>query len=474
MADTSIQPETFDPTGAPGQGRRVLIETWGCQMNVADSEQMLGMLQDHHYVTTESAEDADVVLLNTCHIREKAKQKVLSRLGRLREISRSQNPEMQVVVSGCVAQAEGQALLRQAKNIDVLMGPGRLDELTDLLEQNNRTGKQVMAIGFRAPDRRQKAPALKTDDRPSPTLSGRNEVSRFINISQGCDNFCTFCVVPHTRGREISLPPEKVLAAAKSLVRAGAKEITLLGQNVNSYGQDLPDHDRNAAGTTPFERLLADVAGLDGLLRLRFTTSNPHDFSPGIVELFRTRPQLGRHIHLPVQSGDDHILERMKRKVTRARYLQLLADLRRIDSEMAVSTDLIVGFPGETEEQFRQTLRLVEEARFSFIYAFKYSPRKGTAAIRFADQVPEDVKGERLARLNALQDGITMEQIRQEQGKIREVLVQYGSRKEPGIYYGRTDHFRLVRLSSDEDLTGRLIRARINGGNKTALAGDIV
>ena len=455
-----------DKLAAP---KKVLIETWGCQMNVADSENMLSMLQKENYETTENADEADLVLLNTCHIREKATHKVLSRLGRIRETQRDKNPKLKVAVAGCVAQAEGQRLMDQAKNIDVLIGPGKIDELPELLRQNSTDNKRRLATGFRdkKTNKINKTYTQSTDAKPA--MTGKTEISRFVNIAQGCNNFCTFCVVPFTRGREISRTIEEITAEAGNLVREGAKEITLLGQNVNSYGLDLDTYKNR----DPFVELLYKTCEIDGLERLRFTTSNPHDFSPSIARAFSDLPQLGKYIHLPVQSGNDTVLERMKRKVTVAEYWERVSWLRSAHSDMAFSTDLIVGFPGETDEQFADTMSLVEKLEYAFIYAFKYSPRRGTAASRFKDQVEEKVKTERLAALNNLQDKITIKQNQAEIGKTRSVLFHYESKKEAGVYYGRTEHFRLVRVAAPRSLVGETLSVEITAANKTALVGSL-
>lgn len=466
-------PEDTQPL-SNSPARKVLIETWGCQMNVADSEQMLAMLKKNNYQPTPDLDDADLVLLNTCHIREKAKHKVMSRLGRIREKQKASQRQIQIAVTGCVAQAEGRKLLEEATNIDVLLGPGKIDQLQDLLDLNQRTGKRQWSIGFKDEHKNQTAPALDKDPEAHQPLLGKSEVSRFINISQGCNNFCTFCVVPFTRGNEISLSPDQVVQKARHLIDSGAQEITLLGQNVNSYGLDLVENKILAASDRgPFVDLLDQIAGLSGLQRLRFTTSNPHDFTRPLADLFATQPKLGRYIHLPVQSGDNEVLRAMRRKVTVAEYLEKVAWLKGVDPEMALSTDLIVGFPGETEEQFQGTLDLVAEVGFSFIYCFMYSPRKGTAATRMTNQVATSVKQERLHRLNDLQNDITESKNKQEIGRVRHVLFHYQSTKEPGVYYGRTEQFRLVRVSAANDLVGQLHPVEITAANRTALVGKL-
>lgn len=460
-------------TPEESNSKKVVVETWGCQMNVADSEHLLGQLQEENYKVTLDPQDADLVLLNTCHIREKAKHKVMSRLGRLREIQKD-NPKLKIAVAGCVAQAEGKKLLQQAQNIDILLGPGKLDQLVPLIHKNEESGRPEVALGFKDEENNQQAPALKSNSKSSPTLTGKNEISRFVNISQGCDNFCTFCVVPFTRGREISLHPDKVVQEVQNHVSAGAKEVTLLGQNVNSYGHDLASSkiiEPSDAG--PFVDLLKSVADVEGLERLRFTTSNPHDFTLPLANLFKETPKLGRYLHLPVQSGNDEVLARMKRKVTSAEYLEKVQWLRQNDPDFAISTDIIVGFPGETEEQFQDTLKLMEQVQFSFVFAFKYSTRKGTAAARFKDHVAKDIQDRRLAELNKLQDDITVKQNLDEVGRQREVLFLYQSQKEPDVYYGRTQQFRLVRVKSGRNLVGQTLIATITEANKTALVGRL-
>ncbi|HYX40011.1 MAG TPA: tRNA (N6-isopentenyl adenosine(37)-C2)-methylthiotransferase MiaB [Oligoflexus sp.] len=453
--------------------KKVFVETWGCQMNVADSETMLSMLQAQNYEATDQVEQADLVLLNTCHIREKATHKVLSRLGALRQVAEL-NPNMKIAVAGCVAQAEGEKLLDKATNIDILLGPGKIDQLPDLLTRSEGTSKPVSALGFKK-GRGEEHPHFEMPTTVKPTVTGKPEITRYVNIAQGCDNFCTFCVVPFTRGREISRPSMEIVSEVKTLLADGAREITLLGQNVNSYGQDLVRDQKLASSERgPFVDLLEDVVQLPGLDRLRFTTSNPHDFTRPLAELFRRYPKMGRYIHLPVQSGNDEVLERMKRKVTVAEYWERVQWLREVDPEMALSTDLIVGFPGETDAQFEDTLKLVEAVRYSFIFAFKYSSRKGTAAARFREHVPEEVMSRRLAALNVLQDRITTEQNLAEIGRTREVLCHYQSRKEANVYYARSEQFRLVKIASDHDLVGKIVNVEIIDANKTALVGRLV
>lgn len=457
--------------------RKVHIETWGCQMNVADSERMLSILESQNYeLTVSGPESADLILLNTCHIREKARHKVLSRLGVLDDLKKK-NPNLKIAVTGCVAQADGKKLLDLAPQIDVLLGPGKIEELPKLLTESSRTGLQSFAIGFdRHVSESDKSTELSTGSAQIhiPSVSGKKEVTRFVNIIQGCNNFCTFCVVPFTRGREISRPMDEILREVRHLVSEGAREITLLGQNVNSYGLDLLNTEDVPADGGPFVDLLKAVAGVSGLERLRFTTSNPHDFTKPLAQLFATEPKMGRYMHLPVQAGNDRTLERMKRKVTVKEYLERVGWLRTAVPGIALSTDIIVGFPGETESEFEDTLRLLEDVRYSFVYAFKYSSRRGTAAARFVDQTPESVKDSRLARLNALQDKITLDLALADVGLAKNVLFIYESQKLPGTWVGKTPEFRTVRVRSSDNLLGRTLPVRITGGNKIALLGELL
>jgi tRNA-2-methylthio-N6-dimethylallyladenosine synthase len=379
-----------------------------------------------------------------------------------------------------VAQADGKKLVELAPQIDVLIGPGKIDELPRLLREHDESGKSAIATGFdrhKEDDHEKRVDESEANDEPMihiPSVTGKYEVNRFVNIIQGCNNFCTFCVVPFTRGREISRSKQDILKEVGYMVSQGAKEITLLGQNVNSYGLDLLGRDDVPEDGGPFVDLLAAVADFPGVERVRFTTSNPHDFTKPLADLFASHPKLGRYMHLPVQAGHNRTLERMKRKVTVEEYMQRIDWLRAAVPGIAISTDLIVGFPGETEEEFEATLKLVENVRYSFIYAFKYSPRKGTAAARFVDQVSEDVKDLRLAKLNALQDKITLELALADVGTVKDVLFIYNSKKDPKVWVGKTPEYRTVRVNSDANLVGKTLPVKITGGNKIALIGDLV
>ena len=442
------------------------IETWGCQMNVADSELAASLLSEK-YELCEDVSKANLIILNTCHIREKAFHKVTSRLGVLASY-KQKNPDLMIAVAGCSAQAEGKKLLKNS-NIDLLVGPARIKELPALVKKAREERGKVSALGFPKKDEAEH----ELDKFSYPTLSSaRNEISRFVTIQQGCDNYCTFCIVPFTRGKEISVTPKTIFEQAKAFVEGGAKEITLLGQNVNSYGLDLVKQEKlKASNEGPFADLLRLVASIPGLESLRFTTSNPHDFTKPIPTLFKEHPVMGEYLHLPVQSGSNKTLKIMKRKVTREEFHERVKWLREASPEISLSTDLIVGFPGETEEDFEETISLVKEVRFSFAYAFKYSPRKHTPAARFKDQIPEEVKTARLRKLNEALDEITLEENAKEVGKTRKVLFLYESKKEKGTYYGRSRQFKLVRVKSGRNLIGKNLDVEITKSSKIALEG---
>lgn len=467
--------------------KKVYVQTWGCQMNVADSERMLGLLGRLNYRPTDTPNDADFILLNTCHIREKARHKVVSRLGEIRPLKET-NPNLIIAVSGCVAQAESQALAKEVPYIDMIFGPDQIEELPTLLEkvieksEIDKKVKESYSTNREAPfiltkfDNKEEGYSIPIDVIPPYYDENKNEVTRYVNIIKGCNNFCTFCVVPYTRGREKSRPETEIIDEVKYLVDKGVKEIILLGQNVNSYGLDLigAQDVHSSNGKLPFADLLYTVSNVHGVDRIRFTTSNPHDFTPNLAKAFADLPKVTNSFHLAVQSGSDRILDRMNRQYTRAEYFKRVKWIRDVRPDIAFSTDIIVGFPGETDQDFEDTLSLVKEMQYAFIYAFKYSIRKGTPATRFKDQVPEDVKDRRLQRLIELQRKETERQNFAEISKTREVLVLYKNRKEENSWYGRTYEGRLVKIHSLRNLMGKIIPIKITGANLTALEGQLI
>lgn len=454
---------------------KVHIETWGCQMNVADSERMLGILKLHNYQATDNPNEADLIILNTCHIREKAKHKVLSRLGTLKEI-KAQKEGMIIAVTGCIPQMEAKSLVKSSSAIDIAMGPGKLDELPKLIAEFKLNKKPVIATGFK----KEGEEALPSEDIkydslvPIEVLSGKNPISRYVNIIQGCENYCTYCVVPYTRGAEISRPIEEIEHEIEHFLNAGAKEITLLGQNVNNYGLTQSEVIADPYQVTPFVNLISRLVKNERIDSLRFTTSNPYNFTKPLADLFNEHPKLGRYIHLPMQSGSTAILRRMHRKIKSEEYLEKISWLKSIDPQFAISSDFIVGFPGETDADFEETLKLIKAVEFSFIFAFKYSPRPGTPAAKFKDQVPEAIKDQRLAELLSVQNQIIENKNNSLIGRRMRVMLHYPNNKDSNSYYGRSDYFHLVKVNSEQNLIAKTVEVEIISANKTAAEGKVI
>jgi tRNA-2-methylthio-N6-dimethylallyladenosine synthase len=432
--------------------KKVYIKTFGCQMNVADSEQMAQVLAQD-YVLTDRPEDADLYLINTCAIRKKSEEKVRSLLGSLKAL-KQKRPQMLLGVGGCVAQQEGERLLAAVPHLDLVYGTHGIYRLPDLVR--------------RAALKRQVDVALNEGFPPGqPRRWGPGSVQTLVTIMQGCNNFCSFCVVPYVRGREYSRPPAEIVAEVQEFIAAGGKEVTLLGQNVNSYGRGL-------AEPITFPRLLRILAEVPGLNRLRFATSHPKDLSDELMALFAELDPLCEHLHLPVQSGSSRILAAMNRAYTREHYLHKVEKLRRHSPGISLSTDFIVGFPGETEADFQDTLSLVQEAAFQQAFCFKYSPRPKTSAASLPDQVPAGVKAERLARLLALQDRITLAAHQRLVGGTIEVLVEGQSKRSADELSGRLRTNQVVNFSGPTDLVGQLVFVEITEAHPHSLKGQWV
>jgi tRNA-2-methylthio-N6-dimethylallyladenosine synthase len=430
--------------------RKLYLRTFGCQMNVADSQLMAQVLGEAYHLTAR-AEEADLYLINTCAIRRKSEEKVRSLLGSLKSL-KQKRPQLILGVGGCVAQQEGARLLAFAPHLNLVFGTQGIYRLPDLVDRAGRGERVVdVALGWDCPELPHHTWAPGT-------------VQTMVTIMQGCDNFCTFCVVPYVRGRETSREPEAVVDEVAAFLAAGGKEVTLLGQNVNSYG-------RNLSEPMTFTQLLGRLNRLPGLERLRFATSHPRDLSPELIHSFGELSALCEHLHLPVQSGSNRILRRMNRGYTREHYLAKVASLRQACPGLALSTDLIVGFPGETEADFGQTLDLMREARFDQAFSFKYSPRPQTRAATFTDQVPEDVKAERLARLQALQDELTRLSHARLVGQEQEVLVEGRSKRSPEEVCGRLRTNQVVNFIGPPELVGQLIRVIITEARPHSLKG---
>ena len=425
------------PRPAQRGKRKVHVKSYGCQMNVYDSNRIADTLASQGYVETATPEDADLVVLNTCNIREKAAEKVYSELGRIRVLKQEaaqQDRRMIIAVAGCVAQAEGAEIIRRAPSVDLVVGPQSFHRLPDLLARAQHA--PVVDTEFPAEDK------FDFLSPPSEAAIRARGVSAFITVQEGCDKFCTFCVVPYTRGSEISRPAAKIVAEAERLAHAGVREITLIGQNVNAYHGAGPD-----GRTWTLGRLMERIARISGVARLRYTTSHPRDMDDSLIAAHRDLPALMPQLHLPVQSGSDRILAAMNRKHTRADYLAVIEHLRAARPDMAFTSDFIVGFPGETEEDFNATLALIGEVGFSTAYSFKYSARPGTPAADHDDQVDETEKSERLARLQAAidrhQDAFNEATV----GRTLPVLFERPGR-HPGQMMGRSPFLQAVHVTS--------------------------
>jgi len=439
--------------------RRVWIQTFGCQMNELDSGKMLALLEADGYAAAADPAQADVILINTCSVREKPEQKVRSLLGRYRKL-KEENDDLVIGVTGCYAQQAKGELLRRFSDLDLVMGPDAIPRLPALLMDVRTRRTRELATE-----------QLDRQDYPFTNdlvFRGGRTVSAFVTVQKGCDNLCSFCIVPFTRGREVSRGAADVLDEVARLADKGVREVTLLGQNVNSYGVKKTDE-------PPFHELLARAAQVPGIERIRFTTSNPWDLDQGLVDLFANEPKLSSYFHLPVQAGADSMLDRMRRKHTRAEYLELVSKLKAARPEIALSSDIIVGFPGETEEEHEETLSLLEVVRYDFIYSFKYSPRPYTHAVRkFEDDVPVKVKKRRLAQVQDLQRTITEEVLLSWVGRDVEVLVEGPSKRDPEWLAGRLSQNWMLNFRGAERLTGELVKVRVTDALSNSLAGEIV
>ena len=431
--------------------KKLFIKTYGCQMNVYDSERMAESLGSQGYVPTDTAEDADMILLNTCHIREKAAEKVYSELGRYRPL-KDAKPDLKIGVAGCVAQAEGAEIVARQPMVDLVVGPQSYHRLPEL-EAKTRQGGRALDTDFPEEDKFEHL-ASRPKAKRGPTA--------FLTVQEGCDKFCAFCVVPYTRGAEVSRPADRVMGEARDLVERGVREITLLGQNVNAYH----GHDRGLAG------LIRDLAKIDGLERIRFTTSHPNDMDDDLIAAHGDCEKLMPYLHLPVQSGSDKILKLMNRKHTAESYIRLIERIRDARPDLLLSGDFIVGFPGETEEDFRDTLALVETVGYGQAYSFKYSARPGTPAAERAD-VDAAEADERLQRLQAL---LSKQQKATQDSMVgREVTVLFEKAgRLPGQMVGKSEYLHAVHVTSDVVQKGDLARVRIVESASNSLAGEVV
>ncbi len=439
-------------------GRKVYIETYGCQMNVSDSEIVASILLENGYSITSKPEEADVVLLNTCAIREHAEQKVRARLQVFRARKRKEKRDLQIGVLGCMAERLRHKLLEQEQLVDVVVGPDAYRDLPRLLISAEESGQAAVNVQLSREE---------TYADIAPVRYASNGISAFVSIMRGCDNMCSFCVVPFTRGRERSRPVTSILAECAALVEAGFKEVTVLGQNVNSYRYEQDGH------TVSFAELLYRISLISPELRVRYSTSHPKDCSDELLHVHRERPNVCNYIHLPVQSGSTRVLQRMRRTYTREEYLALIERVRSIIPDVALSTDVIAGFCGETEEDHQETLSLMEQVRFDMAYMFAYSERPNTyAARKYRDDVPEEVKKRRLNEIIALQQRISLENNRREIGRIHTVLVEGPSRRNKEQFCGRTDTNKMVIFDRKHFQPGQYVRVRITDCTSATLFGE--
>ncbi len=437
------------------ENRKLFVKTYGCQMNVYDSERMTGAMGASGYTSVETPEEADLILLNTCHIREKAAEKVYSELGRLKPLKLA-NPDLKIGVAGCVAQAEGEEIMRRQPLVDLVVGPQAYHRLPEMAKQAE-SGDKVLDTDFPQED--------KFDHLPrGPKM--RQAPAAFLTVQEGCDKFCAFCVVPYTRGAEVSRPVERVLAEARDLVERGVREITLLGQNVNAY------HGQGAGGDWGLAQLIRALAKVDGLERIRFTTSHPNDMEDDLIAAFGEVDKLMPYLHLPVQSGSDRILKAMNRKHTAQSYLELIGRIRDARPDLLLSGDFIVGFPGETEADFEETMTLIRAVNYGQAYSFKYSPRPGTPAAE-KDPVNDVDKSDRLARLQAL---LTEQQLAVQDamvGQTVRVLFEKTGRLE-GQLVGKSEHLHAVHVQVPPSSIGKIQPVRITESSRNSLAGALI
>jgi tRNA-2-methylthio-N6-dimethylallyladenosine synthase len=421
-------------------------------MNEHDSERMLALLEECGYQETVKWEEADLILVNTCTVREKPEQKAYSIVGRFRQL-KAHNPDAIIGITGCVAQQRGEDLLARMPILDFVLGPGKIHTLPEILRDVKKGKRGTCSVGF---------------ENGSPVylpLPHTEQLRSYVTIMQGCDNFCSYCIVPTVRGRERSRPSNEVLAEIDALVQRGTKEVVLLGQNVNSYAKRAP-------GELTFAQLLAKIDAVPGLERIRFTTSHPKDLTEELIEAFGRLEHLCEHFHLPFQAGSDAVLEKMNRGYTRGKYLAQIRRLRKVAPQISITADVMVGFPGEGDGDFDHTLELVREVEFDGLFSFKYSPRQGTRAALWEDDVPPEVKQRRLAILQELQREITLKKNKKLEGTVKEVLVEGRSRNSPHTMMGRTGCNRIVNFAGGTALVGKLVMVKIGEGLQNSLRGE--
>jgi tRNA-2-methylthio-N6-dimethylallyladenosine synthase len=438
--------------------KKLYLQTYGCQMNQYDSERIAQVMSYMDYERTDCIESADLVLLNTCSVRDKAEQKVYSALGRWKEL-KEQRQDVIIGAGGCVAQQEGANLLKRVPHLDLVFGTHNIHKLPEMVEQVQASRARPVEIAF------YRDPSYMEDPHGRIHVEG---AKAFVTIMQGCNKVCSFCIVPHVRGREVSRPSASIIAEIESLAGQGVKEVMLLGQNVNSYGKTRP-------GEVSFAELLKCINAIPGLERIRFTTSHPQDLSQELIEAFATLDKLCEHLHLPVQSGSDSVLLRMRRGYTRDEYLARIERLRDRCPNVALSTDIIVGFPDETDSEFANTLEMLKQVEYDEIFSFFYSPRPQTVSAKiYDDNVDGETKKDRLKEVQNLQRGISLRKNRERIGNVEEILVDGKSKLKKGQMTGRTRSNRIVNLTGEETWVGCLLPVRIVGATVNSLLGEIM
>jgi tRNA-2-methylthio-N6-dimethylallyladenosine synthase len=438
------------------------LETFGCQMNVVDSERIVGLLDEIGYHQVEEPEQADLILLNTCAVRDKAVRKAYGHLGRFKPMKERKpdlrKPDLILGMGGCIAQQEGKQLLEEFSYLDLVFGTHNVHRLPEMVQQVAENHVRCEETEFL--DRETRLQLF-------PSRTGQEAYTRFVTVMQGCDNFCSYCVVPYVRGREISRPSAEILEEIRELAAQGVREITLIGQNVNSYGL-------KEDGELSFAGLLEQVNAVDGIDRMRFTTSHPKDLSNDLIECFGRLDKLCKHLHLPVQCGSNNILKAMNRGYTRERYLEVVERLRQVCPEIRLSSDIIVGFPGETEADFAETMSLLEKVRYTEIYSFIYSPRRGTTAADMADDTPAEVKQDQFNRMLELQQEISRQTWEADVDTIQEVLVEGESKFGAGQMFGRSTWNRIVNFAGPAEVAGELVSVKITKAFRNSLLGELV
>ncbi len=439
--------------------KKLFIRTFGCQMNEYDSDKMADVLHAAEgVVKTDNPEEADIILFNTCSVREKAQEKVFHDLGRVKHL-KQQNPNLVIGVGGCVASQEGESIVARAPYVDIVFGPQTLHRLPQLIAERKEKGKAAVDVSF---------PEIeKFDAMPPAEVKG---ATAFVSIMEGCSKFCTFCIVPYTRGGEVSRPFNDVLTEVADLAAHGVKEVTLLGQNVNAYRGDMEGTDEKA----DLAMLIEYIAEVPGIERIRYTTSHPREMSQRLIDTYAKVPKLVSHLHLPVQAGSDRVLAAMKRGYTTLEYKSIVRKLRAARPDISMSTDFIVGFPGETDEDFEKTMKLIDDVEFDASFSFIYSPRPGTPALELDDNTPADVKSARLSRLQKRIDELAQAVSRSMVGTVQRVLVEGTSKKDANELAGRTDNNRIVNFAGNPRLINTFVEVRITEALPHSLRGEIV